>query len=433
MKTQATIVLLVLVCLCSAVHRRFDGYSVLRLEIDSNNPRHLETIQQLNNMHRDDASFWSHADIQVTPASFPEVRRLLEEAGISFTVMIENVQELVDRERSHTASVRAREARGSGMNAGGTADSFFNDYRNNTEITNWVNQIAASFPTLVTISQYGTSYESRPLRVVKITSPVGNPNTKPIILWEGGIHAREWIAHMTMCYMISQLTSGYNVDGKVTTMLDNFQIHIIPVVNPDGYEWTWTNDRMWRKTRSPNARSPCIGTDPNRNWNDHWCQIGASTSPCSDSYCGATAFSEIEVKSVSNYVLSYVNAATKTNRIVEFIDYHAYGQLFMAPYGWTNAAPANAANLQILGTQAVNAIASVQGTKFQYGQIYTIIYPASGTSADWGTNEAYVGYCYGVELEDTGTYGFILPASYIVPQGNEIWQSLITTVYYFLQ
>ena len=40
----------------------------------------------------------------------------------------------------------------------------------------------------------------------------------------------------------------------------------VPILNPDGYEYSWTDDRMWRKTRMPNPGSPCVGTDPNRNW-----------------------------------------------------------------------------------------------------------------------------------------------------------------------
>jgi len=125
-------------------------------------------------------------------------------------------------------------------------------------------------------------------------------------------------------------------------------------------------------------------------------------------------------------------ASLDKNQIIEFIDYHSYGQLYMAPYGWTATPPPNAMQLQALGLENVVAIASIQGTSFAYGQIYTIIYPASGSSADWGTSEGMVSYCYGIELEDTGTYGFILPASYIVPQGEEIWASLQTTASYFM-
>ncbi len=45
---------------------------------------------------------------------------------------------------------------------------------------------------------------------------------------------------------------------------------IMPIVNVDGYAYTWSDDRMWRKTRKPNSKSNCVGTDPNRNWAFHW-------------------------------------------------------------------------------------------------------------------------------------------------------------------
>lgn len=44
---------------------------------------------------------------------------------------------------------------------------------------------------------------------------------------------------------------------------------------------------------SPNGKSPCLGTDPNRNWEFHWGEAGASTQPCSDSYQGPKAASEV--------------------------------------------------------------------------------------------------------------------------------------------
>jgi hypothetical protein len=68
-----------------------------------------------------------------------------------------------------------------------------------------------------------------------------------------------------------------------------------PFVNPDGYEYTWSNTRLWRKNREPNAGSTCIGTDVNRNYNEHWGEGGGSTNPCSDTFQGPTAFSSPEV------------------------------------------------------------------------------------------------------------------------------------------
>jgi len=421
-------VFFVLLGLCVAV-RRFDGHSVLRLKTK---PEHYNALQVLNSMDRDTANFWSHSDLHVTPESRPDIETFLNQHKIPFEEMIANVQELVDREKGYTAFVRETESAGGRAGVGSTSndtDPFFDDYRNNTEIGAWLNQIAYNYSNLVELKVINTSYEGRPLRVLRITSKVGFRYKKPAIVWEGGIHAREWITHATMCYMISKLVTNYGVDPVVTKILDTYEWHIAPVVNPDGYAYTWTVDRMWRKTRSKNADSPCRGVDPNRNWDDHWCEIGASPYACSDSYCGPRAFSEVEVWSMANYVMGLIN---NDQQVLEFIDYHSYGQLYMAPYGWSPAPPPNAAALATLGNMAVASIYSVYGTVFDYGQIYEIIYPASGSSADWGYDEAGIQYTYGIELRDTGEYGFLLPASEIVPQGEEIWASLLTTAQYFM-
>ena len=58
------------------------------------------------------------------------------------------------------------------------------------------------------------------------------------------------------------------------------------------------------------------------------CCVGADNNPCSDSYCGPSAFSEKCVKHVADYIL------TKKN-IQSFIDFHSYSQLWMSPYGYT--------------------------------------------------------------------------------------------------
>jgi len=286
------------------------------------------------------------------------------------------------------------------------------------QINDWISNISARYPSIVTVEQIGVSYEKRPLRVVRITGK--GPTPKKGIMWEGGIHAREWIAHATMCFIINQLVTYYGVDNTVTRLVDNLEWSIVPVVNPDGYVYTWTTNRNWRKTRSPNAHSPCIGTDPNRNWDDHWCEQGASTQPCSDSYCGSAAFSEVEVKSMANYV-------KKRGNIINFVDWHSYSQLWMAPYGWSSAMPPDAKTQADLGQNCVEAIKETHGMIYGYGTIYDIIYPASGSSADWGYDFANVTYSYGVELRDTGEYGFLLPADQIIPQGEEIWSAAIVT------
>jgi len=182
---------------------------------------------------------------------------------------------------------------------------------------------------------------------------------------------------------------------------------------------------MWRKTRSPNAGSTCKGTDPNRNWDNHWCVAGASRDPCSDSYCGKAAFSEAETKNVGTWVKAQGN-------IKGFVDFHAYSQLWMQPYGWTAAQPKDYAKQKALGDAAVAAIKATHGLTYREGSIYTIIYPASGSSADFAYDTANVTYPYGVELRDTGAFGFLLPAAQIIPTGEEIWAAVVVMVNYIL-
>lgn len=55
---------------------------------------------------------------------------------------------------------------------------------------------------------------------------------------------------------------------------------------------------------------------------------GASRNPCSDSYHGPSAHSEIEVKNVVNLIKSHGNFKS-------FISVHAYSQLLMYPYGYS--------------------------------------------------------------------------------------------------
>ena len=87
-----------------------------------------------------------------------------------------------------------------------------------------------------------------------------------------GIHAREWIADAVATYLINELTKP----DRDNDFIDHLNIHVIPTANPDGYEYSRTDDRMWRKTRSDTGSTlGCMGVDGNRNWDFHW---GGKTS-----------------------------------------------------------------------------------------------------------------------------------------------------------
>ena len=155
-------------------------------------------------------------------------------------------------------------------------------------------------------------------------------------------------------------------------------LYFLLVTNPDGYVFTHNSNRMWRKTRSPNAGTSCIGTDPNRNWDYSWCTVGASRDPCQDTYCGPSPASAAEVAQVQAFVGNHGN-------VVAFIDFHAYSQLWLTPWGWTSALPPRAdyEEQQACAKAATDALTRVHGTRYTYGPVSTTIYPASGSSLDW--------------------------------------------------
>jgi len=149
---------------------------------------------------------------------------------------------------------------------------------------------------LATMINAGKSHEGRDIWGLKIEGK--NRINRPAILYHGGIHSREWISPTTVCWIISELITKYESDPVVKKLVDSIQWHIFPVLNVDGFVYTWTTNRMWRKTRSPNQGSTCIGTDPNRNFPYRWNSGGSSGSPCSEIYHGKESQSEIEVKKI---------------------------------------------------------------------------------------------------------------------------------------
>lgn len=149
----------------------------------------------------------------------------------------------------------------------GTA--FHDDYRSYADILAQLDHYQQTYPALVQQKKsIGQSHEHRELPVLHMTAaPLG---TKPLIWIQAGQHAREWIATAATMYFIDSILKGYtNGDKSMVYLLDNFEFAVLPLVNPDGYEYSRTHNRMYRKNR----RAP-FGVDLNRNWDFKWGQLG---------------------------------------------------------------------------------------------------------------------------------------------------------------
>ncbi|MFJ8635873.1 M14 family metallopeptidase [Streptomyces sp. NPDC093568] len=209
-------------------------------------------------------------------------------------------------------------------------------YHNYAEMTSEINSIVSANSSIASQRVIGTSYQGRNITAIKISDNVGTDEAEPEVLFTHHQHAREHLTVEMALYLLRELTSDYGSDSRVTGMVNNREIWIVPDLNPDGgeYDIATGSYRSWRKNRQPNSGSSYVGTDLNRNWAYRWgCCGGSSGSTSSDTYRGTSAESAPEVKVVANFVRSRVVGGKQ--QITAGIDFHTYSELVLWPYGYT--------------------------------------------------------------------------------------------------
>lgn len=156
------------------------------------------------------------------------------------------------------------------------------------------------------------------------------------------MHGCEWISPATVTFLLKQLTEDLNPENEF--LVEDLDWYILPVANPDSYEFSWSTDRLWSKTRSEYAGNFCTGTDMNRNFEYYWNDGGMSS--CSEAYHGPTFFSEVEAVSIRDFALAH------KDQIKFFNTVQSYGQMILMPFGYTyDEKPDNYADLLELGNK----------------------------------------------------------------------------------
>ncbi|XP_005191255.1 zinc carboxypeptidase A 1 [Musca domestica] len=393
-----------------ALKARYDNYHVF--QVQPNTVEQLEFIKQLDGS-RDSYIFLdavhylnSKINVVVAPHRVPDFVNALEKHSVTYELVDTNAQAQLEDDIVANPNRRSD-------------DYGWEEYHELDDTYNWLHSLENKYPGVVSVFKAGHSYEGRDILGVKVTY---GPGKKGIFL-EGGMHAREWIGPATTTYILNQLLTS--TDKEVRMIAESFDWYVVPHANPDGYVYTHTTDRLWRKTRTP-YEGDCFGADPNRNWGFHWNEIGATDKPCSDTYAGPYAFSEIETKTLAEYIANELKG-----KIFLYVSFHSYSQLLLFPYGHTNELPPNYDDLKRVFDAAVSAISVRYGTKYTGGNIYDAIYPAAGASVDWAYGEQDVKYafCYELRPSSLGLWtGFKLPADKIIPTGEETLDSLLAMI-----
>eukprot|EP00090_Calanus_glacialis_P035855 TRINITY_DN6115_c0_g1_i1.p1 TRINITY_DN6115_c0_g1~~TRINITY_DN6115_c0_g1_i1.p1 ORF type:complete len:424 (-),score=112.63 TRINITY_DN6115_c0_g1_i1:138-1409(-) len=389
----------------------FTGFQVYRAYAkDQSDASYLQTLRTI----REHYDYWTEVringpvDIMVPPGKQEQLETDLELKGISYEIMIPDVQKLIELEKLAAPSKGAPNTKHA---------MTWDDYHTLEDMYTYLDYLEETFD-FVSTEVIGQSFEGRDMRVVKVCR--GGCGDKKAVWIDGGIHAREWVSPAAVTWMLMELVEN---DAAHTDLTEGLDWYFLASANPDGYAFSRDHNRMWRKTRSDNGGIlHCKGVDANRNWGFHWNEGGSSNDKCSDTYHGPSAFSEVENVAVSNFLLTIKDSLIFYNSI------HSYSQLILLPWGFQQTPPDDYEEMLALALKGGDALTAVHGETYETGCIPCMLYIASGSSTDWAHGEAGIGFTTSMELRDTGNYGFILPAEQIVPTAEETWAFHITVI-----
>jgi carboxypeptidase T len=294
--------------------------------------------------------------------------------------------------------------------------TFAGGYRTIATIYSQLASIAAAYPGIAELVDFGDSYSKS---AGGVTTPGGDfiagydllalkvtnrsvPRPKPTFVLVGNTHARELVTGEIAMRMLDWLVTGYGHDADATWLVDAHEIWIVPVVNPDGHWYVELGTRPpynglpfdWRKNGNassgggswPPTSTNTYGVDVNRNHPFKWGGPGASVNPGAWDYRGAAPGSEPEAAALMSLLRSLypdqrgpaLTDPAPGDASGILVSLHSTFSLVLWPWSYTtrSAAP-NAAGLSAIGRK----LATFNG--YGAGQWSTRMYVSSGTLDDW--------------------------------------------------
>lgn len=244
-----------------------------------------------------------------------------------------------------------------------TVDDAYHDY---TEIWNFIDSISAIYPDIMMVDTLGYSQlESLPLPLVKISDNPYEEEDEIVVLYDGMHHAREPIGAEICMKLIIHLLENYGSDPAVDFWVDETEIFILPMINPEG--WKYITDEglvypFWRKNKHDNdssgSFSPLIdGVDLNRNYLSAW-DLG-DPDMSSEVYRGPAPFSETETTAKKQLVLE--------QKPVMAITYHSFGEVVIYSQSLGGTYFPDYMHIAQVGASIASNINKVSGAPYNYG------------------------------------------------------------------
>lgn len=281
-------------------------------------------------------------------------------------------------------------------------------YHNYAETTAKLKELTEQYSKIAQLSSIGKTNEGREIWSVRISGDLAHADSLPAIILMGGHHAREHLSVELPLYYLEYILSEYaKGNPRIQGLVNGRDIHIIPLVNPDGAEYDISgNYKLWRKNRSKNDGGT-YGVDINRNYGYQWGGGGASANPGSDTYRGPSAFSEPETQAIKKYIEEHQN-------ITILLSFHTFSQLILYPWGHTTDGISVAQDKQVHETMA-KKMAEWNGYKAQQS---SALYIASGDTTDWAYGVHKI-ISFTFELDPGGngmSWGGFYPGSDVIPE-----------------
>ncbi|RAY15556.1 zinc carboxypeptidase [Actinomadura craniellae] len=214
-------------------------------------------------------------------------------------------------------------------------EKVFRPYSGAGNIREELLQVAADHPEIAQAVTIGKSHQGKPITAVRVSKGVAKlkDRQRPAVVYQATQHAREWITPEMVRRLLHHYVNGYGTDARLTKIINTTDLWFIPVVNPDGYDFTFTEgNRLWRKNLRDNDGDGQItgqdGVDPNRNFPYKWGYDNEGSSPIrtSEVYRGPRAGSEPETQAQMNLA--------RRIQPKYLINYHSAAELLLYGVGW---------------------------------------------------------------------------------------------------
>ena len=306
---------------------------------------------------------YDHVTAYVVPKELDQIEAL----GFSYTIEIE------DLNKQHLNFWTAEDA-----------------YHTYQEIIDLADSLETEFPAICKKYIFGTSLEGRQLAALKISDNVCIDEPEAEVMFDGGIHGDEIGAAENVIRFARDICIDYGSDPSITNLIDNREIWLYLMVNPDG--------------REAMSRYNDNGVDLNRDWCYMWDAWGGSPGPCS----------QVESKALRECMYN--------NQFVVHTSYHSGTEYISCPWSYRSSTPHDMSHI----LQLAGVYSSVSGyADMEYGQGNSGMYPINGSTKD--SNHGIMGsISWSMEI----SYSKQPPASQIMQYYNYNKPSMIAMIEY---